>query len=44
MTATVAEPRVLSLSTPDLEAVDARQRARDYTRAHGEDPPEIRDW
>jgi xylulose-5-phosphate/fructose-6-phosphate phosphoketolase len=24
--------------------VDARQRARDYTRRHGEDAPEIRDW
>jgi xylulose-5-phosphate/fructose-6-phosphate phosphoketolase len=26
------------------EMADARQRARDYTRAHGEDAPEIRDW
>ena len=24
--------------------VDACVRAREYTRAHGEDPPEIRDW
>jgi xylulose-5-phosphate/fructose-6-phosphate phosphoketolase len=26
------------------EMVDARLRARAYGRAHGEDPPEIRDW
>jgi len=26
------------------EMVDARLRARTYTRQHGEDPPEIRDW
>jgi xylulose-5-phosphate/fructose-6-phosphate phosphoketolase len=26
------------------EMVDARLRARAYTRAHGDDPPEIRDW
>jgi len=26
------------------EMVDARLRARAYTREHGEDPPEIRDW
>ena len=24
--------------------VDARLRARQYTRAHGEDAPEVRDW
>jgi xylulose-5-phosphate/fructose-6-phosphate phosphoketolase len=24
--------------------VDARLRARTYTRQHGEDPAEIRDW
>ena len=26
------------------EMVDARARARAYTREHGEDPPEISDW
>jgi xylulose-5-phosphate/fructose-6-phosphate phosphoketolase len=26
------------------EVVDRRVRARAYTREHGEDPPEIRDW
>ncbi|WP_020524819.1 phosphoketolase family protein [Catelliglobosispora koreensis] len=26
------------------DMADARQRCRDYTRAHGEDAPEIRDW
>ena len=26
------------------EMVDTRLRARAYGRAHGEDPPEIRDW
>jgi xylulose-5-phosphate/fructose-6-phosphate phosphoketolase len=26
------------------EMVDARLRARAYTRAHGEDDPAIRDW
>jgi xylulose-5-phosphate/fructose-6-phosphate phosphoketolase len=24
--------------------VDARQACRDYTRQHGEDDPQIRDW
>jgi xylulose-5-phosphate/fructose-6-phosphate phosphoketolase len=24
--------------------VDARLQARAYTRAYGEDPPEMRDW
>src|SRR5699024_3196237 len=26
------------------QMADARAAARAYTRAHGEDPPEIRDW
>ncbi len=26
------------------EMTDARERARAYTREHGEDAPEIRDW
>jgi xylulose-5-phosphate/fructose-6-phosphate phosphoketolase len=24
--------------------VDERLRVRSYTREHGEDPPEVRDW
>jgi xylulose-5-phosphate/fructose-6-phosphate phosphoketolase len=26
------------------EMVDERLRVRAYTRAHGDDPPEVRDW
>jgi len=40
--------RVPSLGTKAAELrqemVDARLRARQYTRDHGEDIPEVRDW
>jgi xylulose-5-phosphate/fructose-6-phosphate phosphoketolase len=29
---------------PRQDMIDTRLRARAYTREHGDDPPELRDW